>query len=80
MLVKYSTAFYLQYLNSWPEYFMVAEDANGKIMGYSWFMRKKSFNILCSVMGKAEGSDEDWHGHGTFSLNTSSIIKRLYQF
>ena len=32
---KYGLPFYLSYLAHWPEYFQVAESANGTIMGYS---------------------------------------------
>ena len=37
----YGLTFYLQYLARWPEYFTVAENPAGEIMGY--------------IMGKAEG-------------------------
>jgi hypothetical protein len=30
----YSIAFYLQYLAQWPDYFVIAENANSKLMGY----------------------------------------------
>ena len=32
---QYNLGFYLQYLYKWPEYFSVAEAANGTLMGYS---------------------------------------------
>ena len=47
----YGLSFYLQYLARWPEYFMVAESPSGTLMGY--------------IMGKSEGSKENWHGHVT---------------
>lgn len=47
----YGLSFYLQYLARWPEYFMVAESPSGDLMGY--------------IMGKAEGPNENWHGHVT---------------
>jgi len=47
----YGVGFYMQYLALWPEYFLVAEDTNGRIMGY--------------IMGKSEGTQENWHGHVT---------------
>ena len=31
----YNMPFYLQYLAKWPEYFVVEEAPNGKLMGYS---------------------------------------------
>jgi len=47
----YGLSFYLQYLARWPEYFMVAESPSGTLMGY--------------IMGKSEGTNENWHGHVT---------------
>jgi len=47
----YGIGFYLQYLSRWPEYFQVAESPSGEIMGY--------------IMGKAEGANDNWHGHVT---------------
>lgn len=47
----YGIGFYLQYLARWPEYFLVAESPAGDSMAY--------------IMGKAEGPDENWHGHVT---------------
>ena len=47
----YGLSFYLQYLARWPEYFMVAESPSGTLMGY--------------IMGKSEGTKENWHGHVT---------------
>merc|ERR1711934_576748 len=47
----YGVGFYLQYLARWPEYFLVAESPGGDLMGY--------------IMGKAEGNNENWHGHVT---------------
>ena len=40
----YGLTFYLQYLARWPEYFTVAENPAGEIMGY--------------IMGKAEGNGD----------------------
>ncbi|KAF1336497.1 hypothetical protein FI667_g366, partial [Globisporangium splendens] len=31
----YNMSFYLQYLSKWPDYFLVQEDPNNTIMGYS---------------------------------------------
>lgn len=58
----YGLAFYLQYLAHWPEYFQVAESPSGQIMGY--------------IMGKAEGSAENWHGHVT-ALTVAPEYRRL---
>ncbi|ETO10821.1 hypothetical protein RFI_26556 [Reticulomyxa filosa] len=41
--------FYMHYMCNWPEYFKVALGPNNDIMGY--------------LIGKAEGSDQKWHGH-----------------
>jgi len=58
----YGLSFYLQYLARWPEYFQVAESPSGSIMGY--------------IMGKAEGHNENWHGHVT-ALTVAPQYRRL---
>ncbi|XP_059165738.1 N-alpha-acetyltransferase 20-like isoform X1 [Physella acuta] len=58
----YGLPFYMQYLAHWPEYFQVLESPNGDIMGY--------------IMGKAEGSGEQWHGHVT-ALSVAPEFRRL---
>ncbi|GFO16661.1 N-acetyltransferase [Plakobranchus ocellatus] len=58
----YGLPFYMQYLAHWPEYFQVLESPNGVIMGY--------------IMGKAEGSGEQWHGHVT-ALSVAPEFRRL---
>ncbi|XP_077996597.1 N-alpha-acetyltransferase 20-like [Glandiceps talaboti] len=58
----YGLPFYMQYLALWPEYFQVAEAPNGDIMGY--------------IMGKAEGSGDNWHGHVT-ALTVGPEYRRL---
>ncbi|TMW69540.1 hypothetical protein Poli38472_001696 [Pythium oligandrum] len=58
----YDMSFYLQYLAKWPDYFLVQEDPNETIMGY--------------IMGKAEGVDENWHGHVTV-LTVAPEFRRL---
>eukprot|EP01132_Coremiostelium_polycephalum_P002822 gene2822-3507_t len=45
----YYLPFYFQYIASWPSLLSMAEDVNGRPMGYS----------------KAEGVGENWHGHVT---------------
>ncbi|KAI6190025.1 N-alpha-acetyltransferase 20-like protein [Aphelenchoides bicaudatus] len=64
----YSISFYLQYLTSWPEYFLVAEDVDGTIMGYS--------ELTFDVMGKAEGTGENWHGHVT-AISIAPAYRRM---
>uniref|UniRef100_A0A914X2C4 N-alpha-acetyltransferase 20 n=1 Tax=Plectus sambesii TaxID=2011161 RepID=A0A914X2C4_9BILA len=58
----YGFNFYIQYLINWPEYFQTVESPNGDIMGY--------------VMGKAEGRDENWHGHVT-AVTVAPMYRRL---
>ncbi|KHJ84496.1 acetyltransferase, GNAT family [Oesophagostomum dentatum] len=62
MSKRYGFNFYLYYLVNWPEYYQVAEHPNGQIMGY--------------IMGKAEGRDENWHGHVT-ALSVAPDYRRL---
>jgi ribosomal protein S18 acetylase RimI-like enzyme len=52
----------LQYLAKWPEYFEVAETPSGRFMGY--------------IMGKAEGENENWHGHVT-ALTVAPEYRRI---
>ena len=76
----------MQYLAHWPEYFQVAESPSGEIMGYSEFKyfsfaQKIYFRIIYkkntfSVMGKAEGHGENWHGPVT-ALTVSPDYRRL---
>jgi len=47
----YGISFYMSYMARWPEYFQKVEDIHGNIVGY--------------IMGKAEGTGENWHGHVT---------------
>lgn len=80
----YGLSFYLQYLAHWPEYFQVAESPSGEIMGYSKYhliicLYKEKLLILyffLLVMGKAEGMNENWHGHVT-ALTVSPDYRRL---
>eukprot|EP01112_Ceratiomyxa_fruticulosa_P005312 TRINITY_DN1592_c0_g1_i5.p1 TRINITY_DN1592_c0_g1~~TRINITY_DN1592_c0_g1_i5.p1 ORF type:complete len:196 (-),score=34.04 TRINITY_DN1592_c0_g1_i5:119-640(-) len=43
--------FYFQYLARWPDFFFIAESPEKRPIGY--------------IMGKAEGLNENWHGHVT---------------
>ena len=54
--------FYLTYLAQWPEYFSAAESPSGAVAGY--------------VMGKAEGTQELWHGHVT-AVTVAPEYRRL---
>jgi len=47
----YGFSFYMSYMARWPEYMQKIETASGQLIGY--------------IMGKAEGRDENWHGHVT---------------
>jgi N-terminal acetyltransferase B complex catalytic subunit len=47
----YNMAFYLKYLENWPEMFIAQESPCGRLFAY--------------VMGKMEGSNQLWHGHVT---------------
>ncbi|BES99587.1 Transferases [Nesidiocoris tenuis] len=58
----YGMQFYMQYLAHWPEYFQIAVAPNGDLMGY--------------IMGKAEGTATNWHGHVT-ALTVSPKYRRL---
>eukprot|EP00752_Nemacystus_decipiens_P005625 g5090.t1 len=58
----YNMPFYLQYLTTWPEYFLMKEAPDGTPMGY--------------IMGKAEGQKELWHGHVT-AVTVAPEYRRL---
>ncbi|KAJ1840849.1 histone-binding protein, partial [Coemansia sp. RSA 486] len=58
----YDLSFYLSYLSRWPDLFYAAESADGPLMGY--------------MMGKVEGSNEEWHGHVT-ALTVAPECRRL---
>ena len=47
----YNIGFYGHYMATWPDYQFLLEHPDGQIMGY--------------VFGKAEGREENWHGHVT---------------
>jgi N-terminal acetyltransferase B complex catalytic subunit len=87
---QYNMSFYLQYMSKWPDYFLVQQDPNGTIMGYSGWTERLHVGILpsttgyrltgcwcCStVMGKAEGLRENWHGHVT-AVTVAPEFRRL---
>jgi len=58
----YGIGFYLSYLSRWPDLCCVQEAPNGRLMGY--------------VLGKAEGTGPEWHGHVT-ALTVAPEFRRL---
>ncbi|TFY54930.1 hypothetical protein EVG20_g9507 [Dentipellis fragilis] len=58
----YGIAFYLSYLARWPDLCCVQEAPTGRMMGY--------------VIGKAEGSTTDFHGHVT-AITVAPEYRRL---
>jgi N-terminal acetyltransferase B complex catalytic subunit len=74
---NYDISFYLNYLARWPTYFCAMESASGRIMGYSTSPPPLFLTILTpAVMGKAEGSYTNWHGHVT-ALTVAPSYRRL---
>ncbi|KAF8899597.1 N-acetyltransferase [Gymnopilus junonius] len=58
----YGIGFYLSYLSRWPDLCCVQEAPSGRMMGY--------------VLGKAEGSGAEWHGHVT-AITVAPEYRRL---
>ncbi|KAF8904655.1 N-acetyltransferase [Mucidula mucida] len=58
----YNPGFYLGYLSRWPDLCCVQESPRGRMMGY--------------VIGKAEGSNAEWHGHVT-AISVAPEYRRL---
>ena len=58
----YNLPFYLRYLAYWPEYFLSARAPSEDMMGY--------------IMGKAEGTGENWHGHVS-AVTVAPMYRRL---
>ncbi|KAI0312391.1 N-acetyltransferase [Amylostereum chailletii] len=58
----YGINFYLAYISRWPDLACVEEHPSGKMMGY--------------VIGKAEGTQSDFHGHIT-ALTVAPPYRRL---
>ncbi|KAF8159790.1 N-acetyltransferase [Crassisporium funariophilum] len=58
----YGIGFYLSYLSRWPDLCCVQEAPSGRMMGY--------------VLGKAEGTGTEWHGHVT-ALTVAPEYRRL---
>lgn len=57
----YNLNFYLQYLARWPDMCLVAQGPDKGIMAY--------------IIGKAEGREENWHGHVT-AVTVASEYRR----
>lgn len=53
---QYNMPYYMQYMAIWPAYFVVAE-APGDAS------RSQPPHMIGYLMGKAEGTGENWHGH-----------------
>ncbi|KAJ7481033.1 N-acetyltransferase [Mycena galericulata] len=58
----YGLGFYLNYLANWPDLCYVQAAPSGRLMGY--------------ILGNAEGSNTDWHGHVT-ALTVAPEYRRL---
>ncbi|KAJ7574677.1 N-acetyltransferase [Mycena floridula] len=58
----YNIGFYLNYLSTWPDLCCVQAAPSGRTMGY--------------VIGKAEGSGNEWHGHVT-AITVAPEYRRL---
>ncbi|KAF9477775.1 N-acetyltransferase [Pholiota conissans] len=58
----YGIGFYLSYLSRWPDLCCVQEAPGGRMMGY--------------VLGKAEGTGAEWHGHVT-AITVAPEYRRL---
>ncbi|KIM44871.1 hypothetical protein M413DRAFT_364637 [Hebeloma cylindrosporum] len=58
----YGIGFYLSYLSRWPDLCCVQEAPSGRMMGY--------------VLGKAEGTGAEWHGHVT-AITVAPEYRRL---
>ncbi|KAI6028591.1 hypothetical protein F5J12DRAFT_806376 [Pisolithus orientalis] len=67
----YGINFYLDYLARWPDLCCVQEAPNGRMMGYSFCSYSRPV-----VLGKAEGSSTEWHGHIT-ALTVAPEYRRL---
>jgi len=58
----FGIGFYLNYLSRWPDLCCVQEAPSGRMMGY--------------VLGKAEGTGVEWHGHVT-AITVAPEYRRL---
>ncbi|KAG9318749.1 acyl-CoA N-acyltransferase [Chiua virens] len=58
----YGVSFYLSYLSRWPDLCCVQEAHSGRMMGY--------------ILGKAEGTSNEWHGHIT-AVTVAPEYRRL---
>jgi N-terminal acetyltransferase B complex catalytic subunit len=69
----YNLGFYLQYLSTWPEYFMVEEAPHSSGSSSSG---GEGGRLTSYIMGKAEGKGEKWHGHVT-AVTVAPEYRRL---
>ncbi|KAF8844551.1 acyl-CoA N-acyltransferase [Paxillus ammoniavirescens] len=58
----YGISFYLNYLSRWPDLCCAQEAPSGRMMGY--------------ILGKAEGTSTEWHGHIT-AVTVAPEYRRL---
>ncbi|KAJ7866653.1 N-acetyltransferase [Mycena leptocephala] len=58
----YAPGFYLNYLARWPDLCCAQAAPSGRMMGY--------------IFGKAEGNQQDWHGHITILTRVSDDTYR----
>ncbi|KAJ3515992.1 hypothetical protein NLJ89_g1411 [Agrocybe chaxingu] len=78
----YGIGFYLNYLSRWPDLCCVQEAPSGRMMGYGaqGNLQPPMLVIMTSspptVLGKAEGSGTEWHGHVT-ALTVAPEYRRL---
>ncbi|KAG6819779.1 hypothetical protein H0H93_008745 [Arthromyces matolae] len=81
-IFKYGIGFYLNYLARWPDLCCVQEAPSGRMMGYGMFelfiLASLAFRPDSSskVIGKAEGSNTEWHGHVT-AITVAPEYRRL---
>ena len=70
----YNISFYFSYLARWPDYFHTASSPTSRHNSNS--SEKNGMTTMGYVMGKAEGRNENWHGHVT-ALTVSPQFRRL---
>ncbi|KAJ7096617.1 N-acetyltransferase [Mycena belliarum] len=78
--MQYAPGFYLSYLSRWPDLCCAQAAPSGRMMGYSasagifsplWALTPNA------VLGKAEGREQEWHGHITV-LTVAPEYRRLH--
>lgn len=77
---QYNIGFYLSYLSRWPDLCCVQESPNGRQMGYGSVHSLSPTLVYLtqtlSVIGKAEGTNTEWHGHVT-AISVAPEYRRL---